>query len=49
MTAALSKPAPSLPLIPGQVRGFIALEEHHHSENMNANQNALMLLKGPSL
>lgn len=45
----LIKPSPSLPLIPGQVRGFIALEEHYHSENINANLNALTLLKGPSL
>lgn len=49
MTTALSKLSPSLALIPGQVRGCIALEEHHRSENLNANLNALTLLKGPSL
>lgn len=45
---SLIKTLSLLALIPGQVRGCIALEEHHRSENLNANLNALTLLKGPS-
>lgn len=47
--AALSKRVPFLHLVHRQVRGFIALKEHSHSENINANLNALTLLRGPSL